>query len=94
MTGAYQGRCRRRCGIFRKKSPHQRRLSEQALDQFDRHLGRILAIYIRDVQVPARALLVGPVVQELEAEHVPMLLVPDYATAAIHAASLGLVLRD
>ena len=59
-----------------------------------RYPGRILAIYIRDVQVPARALLVGPVVQELEAEHVPMLLVPDYAAAAIHAASLGLVSQE
>ena len=59
-----------------------------------RHPGRIRAIYIRDVQVPARALLVGPVVVELQAENVPMLLVPDYATAARHAASLGLILNE
>lgn len=55
-----------------------------------RHPGRILAIYIRDVQVPARALLVGPIVEELGRENVPMLLVADYATAAAHAAGLGL----
>ena len=56
-----------------------------------RHPGRIRAIYIRDVQVPERALLVGPIIEELKNEGVPMLLVPDYATAAAHAAELGLV---
>ncbi|HEX8657782.1 MAG TPA: phosphatase domain-containing protein [Hymenobacter sp.] len=56
-----------------------------------RHPGRIRAIYIRDVQVPARALLVGPIVEELKVQGVPMLLVPDYATAAAHAAELGLI---
>ncbi|SFP87015.1 App1 family protein [Hymenobacter arizonensis] len=58
------------------------------------HPGRILAIYIRDVQVPARALLVGPITKELHTEGVPMLLVPDYATAAAHAASLGLIVNE
>ena len=56
-----------------------------------RHPGRIKAVYIRDVQVPARALLVGPTIEELKADGVPMLLVPDYAAAAAHAAGLGLV---
>ncbi len=56
-----------------------------------RHPGRIRAIYIRDVQVPARALLVGPIAAELQSEGVAMLLVPDYATAAAHAASIGLI---
>ena len=56
-----------------------------------RHPGRILTIYIRDVQVAARAALVGPVAAELNAEGVTMLLVPDYATAAEHAASIGLI---
>ena len=56
-----------------------------------RHPGRIRAIYIRDVQVVARALLVSPVAAELQTEGVSMLLVPDYATAAAHAASLGLI---
>ena len=56
-----------------------------------RHPGRIRAIYIRDVQVPARALLVGPIAEELKVEGVPMLLVAEYATAAQHAAGLGLI---
>ena len=56
-----------------------------------RHPGRIRAIYIRDVQVAARAVLVGPIVAELRADGVEMLLVPDYATASRHAAGLGLI---
>jgi phosphatidate phosphatase APP1 len=56
-----------------------------------RHPGRIKAIYIRDVQVPERATLVGPIIEELGREGVPMLLVADYAAAAAHAAGLGLV---
>ena len=56
-----------------------------------RHPGRIRAIYIRDVQVPARALLVGPIAEELKVEGVPMLLMAEYATAAAHAAELGLI---
>jgi phosphatidate phosphatase APP1 len=59
-----------------------------------RHPGRIRAIYIRDVQVPARALLVAPVSEELKGEGVPMLLVADYATAAAHATSLGLITEE
>ena len=56
-----------------------------------RHPGRIRAIYIRDVQVPERAQLVGPIIEELSTEQVPMLLVADYATAAAHAREMGLV---
>jgi phosphatidate phosphatase APP1 len=56
-----------------------------------RHPGRIRAIYIRDVQEPVRAALVEPLIAELAVEGVPMLLVADYATAAAHAAGLGLV---
>ena len=56
-----------------------------------RHPGRIRAIYIRDVQVPERAVLVGPIIEELSTEQVPMLLVADYATAAAHAREMGLV---
>ncbi|WP_375416139.1 App1 family protein [uncultured Hymenobacter sp.] len=56
-----------------------------------RHPSRIRAIYIRDVQVAARAVLVGPVAAELRGEGVEMLLVPDYAAAARHAATLGLI---
>ena len=57
-----------------------------------RHPGRIRAIYIRDVQVPERALLVGTIIEELKVDGVPMLLVADYAAAAAHAAGLGLVM--
>ena len=57
-----------------------------------RHPGRVKAVYIRDVQISARALLVGPIIEELKTAGVPMLLVPDYAAAAAHAAELGLVL--
>ena len=56
-----------------------------------RHPGRIKVIYIRDVQVPERALLVGPIIEELGRENVPMVLVADYAAAVAHAAGLGLV---
>jgi phosphatidate phosphatase APP1 len=56
-----------------------------------RYPGRIRAIYIRDVQVPERAALVTPIIEELGREQVPMLLVPDYAAAAAHARTLGLV---
>ena len=57
-----------------------------------RHPGRIRAIYIRDVQVPERAALVGPISEELKVAGVPMLLVADYASAAAHAKGLGLVM--
>ena len=56
-----------------------------------RHPGRIRVIYIRDVQVPARAALVGPIAEELKVNGVPMLLVTEYAAAAAHAVSIGLI---
>ncbi|MBF9140565.1 App1 family protein [Hymenobacter properus] len=56
-----------------------------------RHPGRIKAIYIRDVQIPERAALVGPIIEELGRVNVPMVLETDYAAAAAHAAGLGLV---
>ena len=59
-----------------------------------RHPGRIKAIYIRDVQVPERAALVGSIIEELGREDVPMLLAADYATAATHAAGLGLMVYN
>ncbi len=61
-----------------------------------RYPGRIRAIYIRDVEAgqPAssRDSLVTGLAAEVEADGVPMLLVPDTAAAAAHAATLGLVL--
>ncbi len=59
-----------------------------------RYPGRVRAVYIRDVQVPKRALRIPAVVAELRAEGVEMLLVPDYATAMHHAAGLGLINSD
>ena len=50
--------------------------------------GRIQVIYIRDVGLPARLELVKPVATALQAEcSVEMLVVPDFLTAATHAAS-------
>ena len=59
-----------------------------------RHPGRVRAVYIRDVQVPARARLVGPVADELRAHGVPLLLVADYAAAAAHAQGMGLIAAE
>jgi len=56
-----------------------------------RYPGRVRAVYIRDVQVPKRTLRIPGVAAELRAEGVDLLLVPDYATAMRHAASLGLI---
>ena len=57
--------------------------------------GRIRVIYIRDVGVPARTALVTPVAAALRAEQgVELLLVPDFLTAARHAAGLGLITAE
>lgn len=59
-----------------------------------RYPGRIKAIYIRDVDIDpasARDQIVTTLAGELTGEQVPMLLVPDTATAAAHAATIGLV---
>ena len=56
--------------------------------------GRVRAIYIRDVeagQTSKRAEVVTALAAETQAEGVPMLLVPDTAAAAAHAATLGLM---
>jgi phosphatidate phosphatase APP1 len=56
------------------------------------HPGRIRVIYIRDVGEPTRLELVTPVAAALRAEaSVEMLIVPDFLTAATHAAGLGLI---
>ena len=59
-----------------------------------RHPGRIRVIYIRDVQVSARALLVGPIIEELKVQGVTMLLMTDYSAAAAHAAEIGLIMSE
>ncbi|SHK44544.1 App1 family protein [Hymenobacter psychrotolerans] len=59
-----------------------------------RHPGRILAIYIRDVNLPERAALVERVTEELRAEKVEMLLVKDTVQAAEHAAQAGFIFQE
>ncbi|GAA4386636.1 App1 family protein [Hymenobacter koreensis] len=56
-----------------------------------RHPGRVLAIYIRDVNLPQRAALVTQVSEDLRGHEVEMLLVKDTVQAAEHAAQTGLV---
>ncbi len=57
--------------------------------------GQIKVIYIRDVGLPTRLELVKPVALALQEEFsVEMLVVPDFLTAAKHAASLGLITAD
>ena len=55
---------------------------------------RILAVYIRDVQLPDRAKLVEQVSEELKEGKVEMLLVDNTVKAAEHAASLGLIFNS
>ncbi|MDU0370170.1 App1 family protein [Hymenobacter endophyticus] len=59
-----------------------------------RHPGRVLAIYIRDVNLPDRSAMVTKVAEELRGEQVEMLLVKDTVQAAHHAASVGLVFQE
>ncbi|MBC6609732.1 DUF2183 domain-containing protein [Hymenobacter sp. BT507] len=59
-----------------------------------RHPGRVLAIYIRDVQLPDRAQLVEKVSDDLRDDNVEMLLVQDTVQAAEHAAAHGLVFTE
>lgn len=59
-----------------------------------RYPGRILAIYIRDVERPDRAVLVEQVAEEVREHKVEMLLVQDTVQAAEHAASIGLLYRE
>ena len=58
------------------------------------HPGRVLAIYIRDIHRPDRALLVEQVSEELRGDQVEMLLVQDTVQAAAHAAAHGLILPE
>jgi phosphatidate phosphatase APP1 len=59
-----------------------------------RHPGRVLAIYIRDVNLPERAALVERVSEELRGDKVEMLLVKDTINAAEHAVKTGLVFQE
>jgi phosphatidate phosphatase APP1 len=53
--------------------------------------GRILAIYIRRIEVLGRDEQVLNLAKEVREAGVPMLLVPDTEAAAVHAAELGLI---
>ncbi|WP_400190980.1 App1 family protein [Hymenobacter sp. B81] len=59
-----------------------------------RHPGRVLAIYIRDVNLAERATLVSQVSEELRGHNVEMLLVKDTVQAAEHAVRSGLVYTE
>ncbi|NVO29573.1 App1 family protein [Hymenobacter lapidiphilus] len=59
-----------------------------------RHPGRILAIYIRDVNRADRAALVEQVREDLQGDKVELLLVQDTVQAAEHAAATGLILHE
>jgi phosphatidate phosphatase APP1 len=59
-----------------------------------RYPGRILAVYIRDVELPSRAALVERVAEEVRQDKVEMLLVKDTVQAAEHAAKIGLLYSE
>ena len=53
--------------------------------------GRILAVYIRDVEDDDRREVVGNIFEEAEKLKVPMLLIPDSEKAAEHAFRSGFI---
>lgn len=59
-----------------------------------RHPGRILAIYIRDINRADRAALVEKVSEDLRQDEVEMLLVQDTVQAAEHATRTGLLFTE
>jgi phosphatidate phosphatase APP1 len=58
------------------------------------HPGRVRAIYIRDVTTAARDAEVKAIAEEARGLGVEMVLAPDTAVAAEHAASIGLIAPD
>ncbi|HEY1006719.1 MAG TPA: phosphatase domain-containing protein [Sphingobacteriaceae bacterium] len=56
--------------------------------------GRILAIYIRDVQLPERKKVAVQISQELRSEKVEMIIVENTVEAAEHAAASGLIYTE
>ncbi|WP_210464993.1 App1 family protein [Rufibacter roseolus] len=63
---------------------------QEVIKQFP---GRIICVYIRDVELPERAKIVNTISEELKGT-VEMLLVKDTATAAKHAADTGLIFHE
>lgn len=53
--------------------------------------GRILAVYIRRIEVLGRDEQVQALAKEAQADGVPLVLVPDTEAAAVHAAESGLI---
>jgi phosphatidate phosphatase APP1 len=58
------------------------------------HPGRIIAVYIRDVTSVERDAEVRTIAAEVRKLGTEMVAVPDTASAAEHAASIGLVARE
>jgi phosphatidate phosphatase APP1 len=58
------------------------------------HPGRVRAIYIRDVTTAGRAAEIRDIAREVRSLGVEMVLAPDTAVAAEHAASVGLIAPD
>ncbi|HEY0053758.1 MAG TPA: App1 family protein [Pedobacter sp.] len=56
--------------------------------------GRILAIYIRDVQLPDREQIAIQIKEELSKDKVDMLILDNTVEAAEHAAKLGLIYTE
>ena len=56
--------------------------------------GRILAIYIRNVQLPERKKIAIKISEELASENVEMLIIDNAVEAAEHAAKLGLIVGE
>ena len=56
--------------------------------------GRVLAIYIRDVQLPEREKIAVDIASELAGHKLEMVIVDNTAEAADHAAGRGLIYRE
>jgi phosphatidate phosphatase APP1 len=56
--------------------------------------GRVLAIYIRDVQLPDREQIAIKVKEELSKDKVDMIVLDNAEEAAEHAAKIGLIFND
>lgn len=59
-----------------------------------RYPGRILAIYIRDVTIPAKHQAAQAIAEQLRTHNVEMILTEHTVQAARHAADTGLIFRD
>lgn len=70
---------------------HDPEIYRQAVREFP---GRIKAIYIRNVTLAQRSEEIDLIIEEVGAQNVPMLLVPDTLAAAEHAAAHGFILRE